>query len=94
MDRNPGKRYILSKPPAGMFHKTHMELKLTSKHPNIGGGREEGKKRRKENRRRRRQKQREKEKTQKTQKNQKTPLWGQKHKKTNNTVINYNNTQQ
>ena len=66
-----------------------MELKLTNKHPNIGGGREEGKKRRKENRRRRRQKQREK-----TQKNQKTPLWGQKHKKTNNTVINYNNTQQ
>ena len=81
MDRNPGKRYILSKPPAGMFHKTHMELKLTNKHPNIGGGREEGKKRRKENRRRRRQKQREKEKTQKNTKKSKNPTLGTKAQK-------------
>ena len=45
MDRNPGKRYILSKPPAGMLHKPHMEQKLTNKHPNIGGkkGRKEKK---------------------------------------------------
>ena len=81
MDRNPGKRYILSKPPAGMFHKTHMELKLTSKHPNIGGGREEGKKRRKENRRRRRQKQREKEKIKKKHKKIKKPHSGDKSTK-------------
>ena len=70
-----------------MLHKSQLGLKLTNKHHNIEGrkGEREGERRRKK---KEEKKGKQKNGTKLKKKNQKTSLWGQNHKKTNNTVIN------